>query len=384
MYLAASRPRQLIRRLGTITAAMVVSLSTVGLSALAPASAAQVHYTTPPIQSWRLNGQGFAVVVVGDIAYVGGQFTTARAFSGQPTATRLDLSAFNVNTGDLVASFRADTDGIVRALATDGNRLFVGGSFSNIGGTAVQNLAALNLTTGAVDTSWQGSANKVVWALTEEAGTLYVGGAFNRIDGVTRTRIGAVDAATGALTSFAPTPNGQIRSLAADAVHGFVYAGGRHTTMNGQPSAFLSKLDLSGQLMPVTFSELGDYGQALDLNADGSRIAVAGADNRLHYMNTANGSQPWRQFCQGNAQAAKVIDETVVAGFHDGCNGIDGRDLMLLDEANGARDNSFLPTFDQFWGVRAVDGNADVLVAAGKMTAADGQVVGSFAIFPAG
>lgn len=384
MSFVLSRPRSILRRMGAVAAATAVSLSMVGVSALTPASAAQVHYTTPPIQSWRLNGQGFAVLVVGDIAYVGGQFTTARSFNGQTTATRLDLSAFNVNTGDLVTSFRADTDGVVRSLATDGTRLFVGGDFSSIGGHTVQNLAALDLTTGDVDTSWDGGANNVVWALAADGGRLYLGGAFNRINGVSRPRLGAVDAASGALDPFAPAPNGQIRALAVDAGQGFVYAGGRHTTMNGQPSAFLSKLTLDGQLTPVAFPELGDYGQGLSLNADGSRIAAAGADNRIHYFNTATGDRLWRQFCQGNAQATKVIDDTVVGGYHDGCNNVDGRDLILINADTGDRDESFLPTFDQFWGVRAIDGNASVLAVAGKMTSVDGQVIGSFAIFPAG
>jgi outer membrane protein assembly factor BamB len=380
MGLVLSRAR--VRRAGRALTVAGALLATV-VAGLSPAAAAQVQYSSPPIQSWRLNGQGFATVLVGDVAYVGGQFLTATSFDGQTKAGRVDLAAFDVRTGDLVTSFRADTDGIVRALATDGTRLFVGGSFTTIGGVARKNLAALDLTTGEVLTDWQADANKVVWALTVEDGVLYAGGAFNKISGQPRIGLGSVDAATAATSDWAPTVSGQIRSLAVDPVNGFVYAGGRQTTVNGVPSQFLTKLDFAGDVVPVTFSAVRNYGQGLDLNADGTRLAVAGADNHLRYLDTATGSELWREHCEGNGQAAKIIDDTVVAGFHDGCDNVSGRDLMLLDVANGARDPAFLPVLNKFWGVRAVDGDASVLVAAGKMTRVDGQVVGSFAIFPA-
>ena len=123
-----------------------------------------------------------ATVLVGNTAYVGGQFTTATNPSGG-TASRVDLAAFDATTGALVNGFRADSDGIIRALATDGSWLYVGGSFSHLGGVARQNLARVDLATGAVDTSWNVPANRVVWALTVSDGILYAGGAFNRLDG---------------------------------------------------------------------------------------------------------------------------------------------------------------------------------------------------------
>ena len=288
-----------------------------------------------------------------------------------------------MHTGELVTTFRADTDGVVRALATDGTRLFVGGGFTTIGGVARQNLAALDPVTGDVLSDWRADANKPVWALTEEAGVLYVGGAFGQLGGKTHGRIGSVDATTGAVRAWAPSSTGQIRALAADPVTGDVYAGGRQTAVNGQPAAYLTKLDAAGNVVPVTFTLLKGYGQALDLNADGSRIAVAGADNQVRYFDTTTGVESWHYHCDGNGQAVKIIGDTVVGGYHDGCNGVAGRDLALLDLATGARDTSFMPVLDQFWGVASVDGNADVLVMAGRLTQVDGQVAGAFAIFPA-
>lgn len=341
-----------------------------------------MQYDTPPLQSWRLNGQGFATVLVGSTAYVGGQFTTATNPAGG-SASRLDLAAFDTTTGALVTAFRSDSDGIIRSLATDGQWLYVGGSFSHLGGVARQNLARVDLTTGSVDTSWNVPANRVVWTLEAVDGVLYAGGAFNRLDGMFRGRIGAIDIATASVTPWAPNVTGQIRALAIDPVHQFVYAGGRQTAVNGIPSENLTKIDFGGNVVPVAFTSVPQYGQGLDLNPDGSRLAVAGADNRIQWLDTATGNRQWSVRCDGNGQAVRLIGDTVVGGWHDGCNGVFGRVLLLLDAATGGRDDSFLPVFDLFWGARAIDGDASVLVVAGKMRTVDGQRVGSFAIFPA-
>ena len=373
--------RRAVRSIAAVTTTAVVAVALAAWGP-APALAAPVQYDSPPVASWRLNGQGFATALVGNTAYVGGQFTTATNPSGG-TASRVDLAAFDATTGALVNGFRADSDGIIRALATDGSWLYVGGSFSHLGGVARQNLARVNLSTGAVDTSWNVPANKVVWALTVSDGVLYAGGAFNRLDGIARGRIGSIDIASANVTNWAPTAAGQIRAIAVDPVHQFVYAGGRQTAVNGTPSEDLTKIDFGGNVVPVTFTALGNYGQGLDLNSDGSRLAVAGADNRIHWFDTSTGQRYWSEHCDGNGQAVKIIEDTVVGGFHDGCDHVSGRDLVLLDVANGNRDNSFLPVFNLFWGVRAIDGNSSVLVVAGKMTNVDGQHIGSFAIFPA-
>ncbi len=371
--------RATFRRVTTVLLAaltgMVVSLS--------PAGAAPARFVTPPLQSWRLNGQGYATVVVGDTAYVGGAFSTAKSYNGKSKATRLDLAAFDLHTGALVQTFSADTNGTVRALATDGTSLFVGGSFTTIGGVNRTNLAAVDLTTGAVLPGWRADANKAVWALTQEAGVLYVGGAFGTLGGQSHGRIGSLDAATGAVRPWNPTATGQIRALAADPATGAVYAGGRQTAVNGQPSGYLTKLDASGAVVPVTFTLLKGYGQGLDLNSDGSRIAVAGGDNQVRYFDTTTGVEDWHFHCDGNAQAVKIIGDSVVGGYHDGCNNVAGRDLAILTLSDGDRDDTFLPTLDQFWGVYSLDGNEDMLVMAGRFTQVSGQVGSTVAFFPA-
>src|SRR4051794_41208983 len=86
-----------------------------------------------PALSGGVNGQVYATLVVGDTVYVGGQFTLAQTQSGAQV-TRDNLAAFQLGTGKLLTSWKADTDGIVRSLAAGGGGLYVGGQDTTIGG----------------------------------------------------------------------------------------------------------------------------------------------------------------------------------------------------------------------------------------------------------
>ena len=67
----------------------------------------------PPALSGGVNGQVYAAVVVGDTVYVGGNFSLAQA-RGQASTSRDNLAAFDLNTGALRRSWRADVSGTVR------------------------------------------------------------------------------------------------------------------------------------------------------------------------------------------------------------------------------------------------------------------------------
>ena len=142
-----------------------------------------VTYSQTPLAGDQVNGVGLAVLQVGNTVYVGGTFANVLDQTGTVIAQRANLAAFDLGTGRLVSAFRADTDGAVRALATDGTRLFVGGSYLSIGGVARSRLAAVDLATGAVDTGFRAQVNSHVYALARYAGNLVVGGSFSTIGG---------------------------------------------------------------------------------------------------------------------------------------------------------------------------------------------------------
>ena len=347
-----------------------------------PASAANVSFRVSPVAAWRLNGVGYATTVVGNTVYVGGTFTTATSPSGQ-TVARANLAAFDATTGALRTGFVANTNGAVRSLASDGTRLFVGGSFTTIGGQSRSRLAAVNPSTGAVDTGWTANASSHVYALSVGGGRLYAGGSFSTISSTSRSRIAALNLTNRTLvTSFNASANGTVLAVAATPDGSAVYAGGDFSQVNGANQPNLAKFNSSGASIAMSWASLQGNVLALSVRPDGTRLAVAqgGAGNQGSYYNTSTGARLWRQRCGGDAQGIWLIEDTMFTGFHDECDGNTALKLTSNATSNGAR-NNFRPTFDRYWGVRAIGGNSNVLVIAGDFTRVNGVAAQGFAIF---
>ena len=126
-------------------------------------------------------------------------------------------------------------NGTIRAMALAGNRLYIAGSFTQVGGQTHKNVAVLNATTGAVDASFNAATDGEVLALAVSGSQLYLGGEFLTVDGTGRPRLAAVDATTGALTAaFDPKVGmGVVRSLAVSSTR--LYAGGYGIYVTGSP-----------------------------------------------------------------------------------------------------------------------------------------------------
>ncbi len=168
----------------------------------APLPAATV--STRPSASAGANGRVTAIARAGDRVYIGGSFTSV---GGQP---RGGLAALDAATGQLVASWRADvTGGPVEALAAspDGGTLYVGGDFTAVGGTARRRLARPYLaalsTDGAV-LGWDPRADASVRALALDGGRLYAAGDFHNIGGRAQRTIAALDPASAADSGWHP------------------------------------------------------------------------------------------------------------------------------------------------------------------------------------
>ncbi|MEQ6902469.1 PKD domain-containing protein [Nocardioides sp. YIM 152588] len=135
--------------------------------------------------------------------FIAGTFTSIQNNTGGNTAVvnQARLASYNYQTGLIDTTFRPTFNGGVAAVeaSPDGTKLFVGGSFNTVNGTAAQKVASLNLTTGAplAGFGFTRSTNNQVQSLAATDDTLYVGGRFSRINGVLRTGVAAVNAASG-------------------------------------------------------------------------------------------------------------------------------------------------------------------------------------------
>ncbi|MCU1353325.1 MAG: metallophosphoesterase [Acidimicrobiales bacterium] len=364
-----------------LTAVVVVLAALVGWALPA---AADSDYQSIPLPGWRMDGQTYAVATAGNVVYVGGAFTQVTAPDGTVTPRR-NLAAFDRTTGALLPGFRADTNGTIRALVTDGATLWVGGSYSSIGAVTRARLAALDAATGAPRAGFRSDASAIVYGLDLRAGRLFVGGSFTTLNGQPRRYAASVDPATGAVEAFAPAPDNSVYAIRADDTGARVYLGGIFANVAGVPRLGLSAVDgATGALTGPAFTDTYSVNFGLALDETGSRlfVAVGGTGNQAAAFSTTTGARLWRHRAEGDVQAIAYANGTVYFGFHEGFEGDFTVRLLAADGATGVLDSTFRPTFDRFWGIRALTATPDGLYGGGDFALVGGVTVAGLVRFP--
>jgi hypothetical protein len=201
----------------------------------------------PPTASWQTNGTVRAIAFRGNVVYVGGQFTAVRppgAAAGTKAVTRHNVAAFSLKTGK-VLKWSAGTNGAVRTIVVTSTRVYLGGSFTTVGGRARSNVAAVSLT-GLVS-KWNPGANRSVFVLRlGPNGRLFAGGDFTKIGGKVRRHLAEIGRSAsapisawgpsiGQITGFACPPrcSPRIFSIAFSSNGQRVYFGGHFGLVNG-------------------------------------------------------------------------------------------------------------------------------------------------------
>ncbi len=125
---------------------------------------------------WMPDGPVNAILPVGNTVYLAGDFSYIGPRTG-PAAL------FDPATGNLLAS-PPRISNTIKAIVPDGSGgWFIGGNFTNIGTVVITNVAHLNADL-SVDTHWNARLiGTTVNALGLNSGTLYVGGTFTRVGG---------------------------------------------------------------------------------------------------------------------------------------------------------------------------------------------------------
>lgn len=245
------------------SAAIAVDTLYIGgdFTAVAPTTgqAAVLDPTTglPDFSQARVSGEVDVILPDGTGGwYVAGDFEFA---GGQPRRNLAHVLA----DGSLDADFAPDPrstitpffTGFVEALtlSSDGQTLYVGGRFTDVGGQPRLDFAAVNAQTGAVlpfraDLTSDGfrsfSSLLYVPYADGSGAALYVGGYFSAIGGVPRAGIAAVDAVTGNVLPWDPQPETDDSYLGASKLRlgtppgpnqpGTLYFGSRATRLRGQ------------------------------------------------------------------------------------------------------------------------------------------------------
>src|SRR5690606_36218222 len=104
--------------------------------------------------------------------------------SSNTAIARSRLLAFDATSGVISNSFVPNANGTVNVVLPtgDGQTVFVGGSFSSIGGVSVSNLAKVRVSDGSVVTSFNaGAISGQVKDLRLANGQLWIAGGFTHV-----------------------------------------------------------------------------------------------------------------------------------------------------------------------------------------------------------
>jgi hypothetical protein len=287
---------------------------------------AAIDVTTGSVTAFNPDADGpvhaLAVSADASTVYVGGRFTRV---GGLP---RVALAALKATDGSAVPTFNVPVTGTlgtgnVQALAVSGTTMFVGGSFTSVGGQARTNLAAVTAggpTDGTVVAGFdpkpsQGTCTGCasVYALTASGPTVYVGGLFTVIGGQPRTHLAALNATDGTPTAFDPAPNGNVRSVVVSGSTLLVGGTFRSTdgtaSIGGQPRNYAAALRLTDGAATPFHPNPNNLVQSVAVS--GSAVFLGGYFSSLGGV-TRNG-----------LAALSAIDGTVT-GFDPQIGGVNG------------------------------------------------------------
>jgi hypothetical protein len=190
----------------------------------------------PDSSQFYLDGSILCSARDGNALYIGGNFLNIGKRTGA------FIGADSVYGKPMHLDTWPQVSGIVYASAPDGSGgWIIGGSFSQVGGVTRNNLAQINAS-GQL-TSWNPNANNQVNAIVVSGSTVYVGGSFTNVGGQTRNRIAALDISTGNATTWNPNSSGTIYAMQLN--NSTLYVGGSFSTIGGQSRTDIAALDVN-------------------------------------------------------------------------------------------------------------------------------------------
>jgi hypothetical protein len=373
-------------------AAVVVATVLVAGSAQAAGSAGP---SSAPLSTWQANGRVRAIAISKGVVYIGGSFTALMSHGSRRSVVRHGLAAIDEATGR-PTSWNPNVNGRVDVLRVIGTRVYVGGSFTAIGGTGVHNVAAVRRGTGRVASGFRAGANGEVDALAASSSRLYVGGSFSRVNGRAHSNLAAVARTTGALVgAWTARTDGAVHALLASTTTGRVYVGGHFSRVDGVARPFLTAVGgKRGSVFRWASPPLGQV-WALALSPQGPLYAAVGGHQggQLDSYRPVTGLRRWHRFADGDVQAVAIAGYEILAGGHflNACRGGGGgspwmcgapvqRDRFFATSTSGALE-PWNPGANSLYGVWALRADAAHVDAGGDFTIVHGAHQARYAEF---
>lgn len=140
----------------------------------------------------------YDMVQVGNVMYAGGLFSTVTDATNGVVHSRQNFFSFDATTG-AVTTLNVPANGQIQAVekSPDGASVYIGGSFTTIGGVAMPGLARFVTATHKIDPTFKAGLNGAVGDIVYVNNRLIVAGAFTR-------KIRALNPLTGGDTGMIP------------------------------------------------------------------------------------------------------------------------------------------------------------------------------------
>ncbi len=302
----------------------------------APPSGTPATVTADPLPTVQIDGVVWTQEVVGDTVYVGGEFKNARpagAAPGVSTTSRTNVLAYSLSTGELVTSWapQANAQVLTIAKSPNGQRIYVGGSFTSIAGQSRFRIAAFDTATGQLVSTFTPSFDGSVNAIVATDTTVYVGGAFTTANGTARYRVAAFSASNGALLPWRPVlTDGIVRGLELSPDRTKVLLGGSFTSVNGSSNPgyglALVRPD-TGASLPLPANSLirnaGTNASVWGLDGDAENFYVAaytfyggGSLEGVAAIRWNDGNLAWIKDCHGDTYSVYSTGDVVYSASH--------------------------------------------------------------------
>ena len=331
------------------------------------------------------DGGVWSVAQVGNTLVMGGTFTSIGGVS-HPY-----IAAFNATTGVVSTTFKASADGQVYSVLPGPNdhTVYVGGSFTHVNGQAAQFLTMLDTGTGQIVSTFRPPAFNygMIRDMAKSGNRLFLGGFFTKVGGQNHAGLASLDATTGALDPYVNVQLAGHHNDSGSGAQGYpgpwaidvspdgtrLVATGNFKTADGLPRDQLAMIDLNsgsavvdpswstsryapycfnwafdGYTRGVTFSPDSSY-FVVNATGGGNPGTLCDATSRFETASTGTDIQPtWVDETGGDTVwGTTVTDDAVFIGGHNRWNnnpqGVDQAQpgavprpgLAALDPASG-------------------------------------------------
>ena len=215
-----------------------------------------------------------------------------------------------------------------------------------------------------VDSTFDPSVNKAVEAIVVGTDKVFIGGSFKQINGKDRLRLAAFNF-DGTLSTWAPSANAVVRSLAMAPDGNSMFVGGLFTTVDGQSRQSVARVDLVNGAInswAIPPGVINNPQTAWAIVPRGNRVYI-GFGHGPNYLasfrldNGNFGTQLWRINTVGNVEslALNTAGTTLFAGGHFGTAALQqqvcgtpvpARADLAPDPVTGAISCSWLPQLE--------------------------------------